>query len=232
MSRITADLAAEELLAALTEKADPARADAEARYLKSARVHLGVPVPVIRRLAVAAARRYPVVGAADARDLATAVWDQDFHESRMAAVEVLVAHADLLGPDDLDYIECLLRDSGTWALVDNLAERVAGSIVAAHPPSAATLDRWAADGDFWIRRSAVLALLGPIRSGGGDVDRFFRYADAMVGEREFFIRKAVGWVLRELSKTRPHLVAAWLADHDGEVSGVTRREAVKYLPTR
>jgi len=232
MRRSRAEIIADELLAALTEQADPVRAEAEARYLKSDRLHLGVAVPIIRRLTIAAARRFPVEAAADARDLSSALWDQDFHESRMAAVEVLVAHAGLLGPDDLDFVEGLLRDSGTWALVDNLAEKVAGPVVAAHPASAVTLDRWAGDDDFWIRRSAVLALLGPIRAGGGDVDRFFRYADALVGEREFFIRKALGWVLRELSKTRPHLVAGWLADHGGEVSGVTRREAVKYLPTR
>ena len=92
------------------------------------------------------------------------------------------------------------------------------------------LDRWATDADFWIRRSALLALLGPLRRGEGDFDRFSRYADAMLDEKEFFIRKAIGWVLRETAKTRPELVFDWLLPRAKRASGVTVREAVKPLP--
>jgi 3-methyladenine DNA glycosylase AlkD len=93
----------------------------------------------------------------------------------------------------------------------------------------AILDRWAVDGDFWIRRSALLALLLPLRAGAGDFDRFCAYAEPMLGEREFFIRKAIGWVLRETSKKQPDRVYAWLEPRAGQASGVTVREAVKYL---
>jgi len=91
------------------------------------------------------------------------------------------------------------------------------------------LDRWARDPDFWVRRSAMLALLVPLRRGGGDFERFSRYADAMLDEREFFIRKAIGWVLRETSKRRPAMIAEWLAPRMRRASGVTLREALKYL---
>ena len=93
----------------------------------------------------------------------------------------------------------------------------------------ADLDRWAADGDFWIRRSAMLALLRDLRAGKGDPERFFRYADAMLEEREFFIRKAIGWILREMGKKRPELVEAWLAPRAHRASGLTLREARKSL---
>ncbi|HEY5013186.1 MAG TPA: DNA alkylation repair protein [Acidimicrobiia bacterium] len=91
------------------------------------------------------------------------------------------------------------------------------------------LDRWAVDDDFWIRRSALLALLGPLRGGTGDFDRFSRYADAMLEEKEFFVRKAIGWVLRETAKKRPELVYHWLLPRAARASGVTVREAVKPL---
>ena len=94
----------------------------------------------------------------------------------------------------------------------------------------AVLDRWASDDDFWIRRSALLALLIPLRTGGGDFDRFGRYADAMLDETEFFIRKAIGWVLRDTSRKRPDMVYEWLLPRAARCSGVTIREAVKYLP--
>jgi 3-methyladenine DNA glycosylase AlkD len=75
----------------------------------------------------------------------------------------------------------------------------------------------------------MLALLVPLRNGVGDFDRFGRYADAMLDEREFFIRKAIGWVLREASKRRPELVYGWMLPRAAGASGVTIREAVKYL---
>ena len=86
------------------------------------------------------------------------------------------------------------------------------------------------DDDFWVRRSAMLALLIPLRQGEGDFDRFARYANGMLEEKEFFIRKAIGWVLREVSKKRPEVVYDWIAPRTHRASGVTMREAVKYLP--
>jgi 3-methyladenine DNA glycosylase AlkD len=76
----------------------------------------------------------------------------------------------------------------------------------------------------------MLALLPALRRGGGDCARFSRYAHSMLGQREFFIRKAIGWVLREVSKKRPQLVRDWLRPRRARLSGVTLREAVKYLP--
>ncbi len=76
----------------------------------------------------------------------------------------------------------------------------------------------------------MLALLIPLRRGEGEFDRFARYADAMLDEKEFFIRKAIGWILREVSKKRPEIVHAWIAPRTHRASGVTMREALKYLP--
>ncbi len=91
------------------------------------------------------------------------------------------------------------------------------------------LDRWAIDDDFWIRRSALLALLVPLRRGAGDFDRFARYADVMLEEKEFFIRKAIGWVLRDTARRRPDLVFGWALPRAERMSGVTVRELVKPL---
>ena len=92
------------------------------------------------------------------------------------------------------------------------------------------VDRWARDEDPWLRRSAMLALLLPLRRGEGDFERFARYADSMLEEREPFIRKAIGWVLRETAKKRPGLVHEWLLPRAARASGLTVREAVKPLP--
>jgi 3-methyladenine DNA glycosylase AlkD len=217
----------DELERRLRDQTDPARAEHERAYLKSDREHFGVSVPATRRTVRATG---PTTTHRTLLALASDLWRRPVHECRLAAVELLSYHRGQLVADDLDVIERMLRQAGTWALVDPLAEAAAGDIVPRIPAAATVMDRWAGDPDFWIRRSALLALLGPIRKGGGDLDRFSRYADSMLGEREFFIRKAIGWVLRETGKKRPEWVAAWLAERPGRVPVLAVREAVKYLP--
>ena len=159
-----------------------------------------------------------------------ALWRRRIFELRAAAVEILRARVAVLQASDLAATERLIRDSQTWALVDFLAIDVAGGLLVRFPPLGVELDRWSRDADFWVRRASLLALLLPLRRGAGDFARFSRYADAMLEEREFFIRKAIGWVLREVAKKRPALVAGWLAPRTTRVSGVTLREAVRYVP--
>ena len=222
---------AEAIGVALGQRGDPERAHFERRYLKSDLDHIGVPVPVVRKLVRSTATAGGVSGRSDALQVVRALWEVPVHEHRLAAVELLVAHVQHLGVDDLELVERLLREARTWALVDPLAVKVAGSIVARHPPATDTLDAWARDGDFWLRRSALLALLDPLRKGDGDFARFSGYADAMLDERELFVRKAIGWVLRETSRRRPEMVAGWLGPRVSRASGVTFREALKHLST-
>ena len=206
------------------------RATKEKAYLKSALVHIGTKVPTIRKIT----KRH--VKVLESREhyiaLAEVLWNEPIHERRVAAVEVLTFGLRTLVPGDIALLERLLRESKTWALVDAIAVGIVGPLVERHPELATTLDRWAEDEDFWIRRSAMLGLLRPLRRGEGDFERFCRYADAMLEEREFFIRKAIGWVLREAGKKTPDRVDAFIAPRAPRASGVTIREAVKVLPRR
>ncbi len=221
----TADHIDDELRAA----AHPERAEKERAYLKSDLVHYGVSVPDIRRVAKAALRDQGPVGHDDLIALVETLWAEPVHERRMACVELLDAGGAVLGPDDMTLLERLLREARTWAIVDGLAASVAGALVDREPTAAAVLDRWAVDDDFWIRRSALLVLLVPLRRGAGDFDRFGRYADGMLEETEFFIRKAIGWVLRDTGRKRPEMTYEWLLPRAHRASGVTIREAIKPL---
>lgn len=214
--------------AALRARAVPERAAGEKAYLKSALEHYGTSVPATRgavREALAGAR----LEHEGLIDVVVALWEVPVHERRAAAVELLEMHRTVLGVDDAPLLERLLRESRTWALVDGLAASVVGPLTEADPAWVAWLDRWVADPDFWLRRSALLAHLVPLRTGGGDWTRFTRYADALLEETEFFIRKAIGWVLRDTAKARPDMVFAWLLPRARRASGVTVREAVKPL---
>lgn len=164
--------------------------------------------------------------------LVSLLWRRRQFERRMMAVLILEAFEPLLQPADMTLLERLIRQSKTWALVDELAIVITGPLVERFPELLRVLDRWAVDDDFWLRRSAMLALLRPLRHGHGDFTRFTRYADVMLEEREFFVRKAIGWILRETAKKRPDLVYRWLLPRCAIASGVTVREAVKYLSPR
>jgi len=206
----------------------PERAEREAAYLKSTLAHYGATVPAVRRVTKDAAAKLDL-DHDDLVALVEALWSRPVHECRAAAVDLLELHVGALGPADIGLLERLLRESRTWALVDNLAASVVGPLVEAHPELTSTLDRWSVDDDFWLRRSALLALLLALRRGDGDFDRFGCYADPMLEETEFFVRKAIGWVLRDTAKKRPGLVYEWLLPRASRASGVTIREAVRPL---
>ncbi len=224
---------ADEIERALRAAGTPERAAQEQRYLKSSLVHLGASVPAVRKVAAAVRRAHPDLDRAALLALVEDLWPRGIHECRAAAVELLELHAERLLARDLSgVLERLLRESHTWALVDNLAASVAGPLVERFPALGRTLDRWAADEDFWIRRSSLLAELIALREGRGDFDRFARHADAMLDETEFFVRKAIGWVLRDTSRRAPDRVARWLLPRAARASGSTLREATKHLPPK
>jgi 3-methyladenine DNA glycosylase AlkD len=214
---------------ALRGFADPTRAIAEKRYLKSDLVHLGASMPRIRGVTRQVVAAHPALTRRELLAVVHELWGVGVHERRMAAVLLLEARVALLSAADLAVIEGLIREAGGWAMVDMLSGNVTGEILAVHRDGAATIDRWAGDRDFWVRRSALLSALVPHRKGQ-PLDRFLGHAEAMLDEKEFFIRKAIGWVLREAGKSRPDEVVTWLLPRTARASGVTMREAVKYLP--
>jgi 3-methyladenine DNA glycosylase AlkD len=209
----------------------PSRAASEQNYLKSSLEFSGTTVPAVRAIVTGWRRSQPDLTRERLTQLAAALWDGPIFECRLAAVILLTDRQRLLAAGDAALVEEFLRTADTWALVDGLAADVMGSLVERFPELLDILDGWVADDNFWIRRSAMLALLVPLRRGDvGNWERFAGYADAMLAEREFFIRKAIGWVLRETAKKHPDLVAHWVEPRVHRMSGVTIREAVRWLP--
>lgn len=206
------------------------RAEGSKAYLKSDLRFLGNDLPSLR----VEARKWRQAHAGweldDLLALTPALWRRDVFELRIFALVLLVKHAAEFEPRHLGQLEQLLRDSHTWALVDEIAPRLVGPLLERHPREVGrVLDRWAQDDDFWIRRAALLALLLPMRRGEGDWKRFERYADPLLEDREFFIRKAIGWVLREAATRQTDRVVAFVEPRARRLSGVTWREATRKL---
>jgi 3-methyladenine DNA glycosylase AlkD len=219
---------ADEIEADLRALGTAERAAGSRRYLKSELEHLGATVGDTRAVVRTFARREPELTHDELTGLVRALWARGIFDLRLGAVLLLDQSPGRLGPADLPMIRDLVADSRTWALVDVLSVNVLGTLVLRHPEAAPRLDAWASDGNFWVRRAALLSQLKPLGQEA-EFARFATYADAMLDETEFFIRKAIGWVLRETGKRRADEVYAWLAPRTNRASGVTMREAVKHL---
>ena len=218
------------VIAALREAADPARAPQQQAYMKSEMPYFGVGVPQCRRIAGSVFRAHDL---ADAGDWETAILDlwrkAARREERYAAVELLLfpRYSSWLEPARIPLIEELVVTGAWWDYVDAIAGRGVGTMLAAHPrPTKAVLREWAKDDDIWKRRTAILAQLRAGRATDTEL-----LADAIrpsIGASEFFLRKGIGWALREHSKTDPGWVKEFVGTHAG-LSDLSRREALKHL---
>ena len=218
------------LVAALLEAADPARAPQQQAYMKSAMPYFGVGVPECRRIAGAVFRAHPLAGA-DAWEAAILdLWREAARrEERYAAVELLVfpRHAGWLEPARLPLIEEMVVTGAWWDYVDAIAGKAVGTMLAAHPgPTGAALREWAGDDDIWKRRTAILAQLRA--RGRTDTGLLADAIRPSIGHPEFFLRKGIGWALREYSKTDPEWVTAFVAAHPA-LSDLSRREALRHV---
>ncbi|WP_394827398.1 DNA alkylation repair protein [Pendulispora albinea] len=208
---------------------DADRARQEKAYLKSTLRFHGVSIPKVRRAAADFARAHTELDRSDLRAIVDALLGTDYHDLRSAGIALLERLRDRLDARDAAWLLACVRQCPGWAHVDWIATKVLGPTVQEHRSMPGLLRAWARDPDFWVRRTALLAQHDALRAGEGDFALFEELAVPMLGEKEFFIRKAIGWVLRETSKKRPELVHAFVARHGERMAGLTRREATKYL---
>jgi 3-methyladenine DNA glycosylase AlkD len=212
----------------LEANADRENAARQRAYMKSDLEFLGVESAVIRAAAREWVSQQSVLDRGDLRALAIHAFSTSSWDLRSASVAVLERKSKLLREDDLSWLIKLVRIAHAWAHVDWIATKVI-SFPLAYTDLDAQLRAWARDEDVWVRRTALLSQHDALKRGDGDWDLFMEIAIPMLEEKEFWIRKALGWVMREVSKKRPELVRAFLAEHGEKCSGLTRREASKYL---
>lgn len=214
----------------LEELADPERAAQEKRYLKSPFEFYGVSVPKVRTLAKQFRRENKDITKQALWELCQALWQSTYHEERALAMFLLEEYRTLLDYSDMPSLEGMLRESTNWDQVDEISVHLVGSVLRKDQRVLEDLKRWGKDPNFWIRRAALLSQLLPLREAKGDKGLFYSLADQMMEEKEFFIRKAIGWVLRDMSKADPQEVSRFVAENKARMSGVTLREATRRLP--
>ena len=220
--RIRADLAA---------AGDADRAAGQRAYMRSEMPFHGVTAPGLRSVLRPHLAAYaPVDRAAWERDVRE-VWDGATHREERYAAIALARHRVARPWQDvgsLDLYRHLVVTGAWWDLVDPVASHLAGGVLRTHRPDATPVVRaWGGDDDLWLRRTAVLAQLR--HRAATDTGLLAEVVEANLDDPSFWLRKAIGWALREHARTDPEWVRDHVAGWDARISGLSRREALKHL---
>jgi 3-methyladenine DNA glycosylase AlkD len=221
----------ETVRAALTEVAEPEKAPEMARYMKSAMPFLGVPKPARAAALKRVLAGVPLPNAAAWRRAVISLWrDARYREERYAALELARdrrarAFHDM---DALPMYEEMITTGAWWDYVDTIAAHCVGLMLERHPaPVRAAMLAWSTDHDMWKRRTSILCQLR--FKERTDLKLLYACIEPSIGSTEFFLRKAIGWALRQYAWTDPREVARWVKKNEARLSGLTRREALKNI---
>ena len=217
-------------LTMLRAEVNPERASQQQAYMKSEMPYFGLSVPRCRRIAHEMLRDNPPQNSDAWVTSILLLWREATHrEERYVAIELFLhkKFALWLVPDQLPVLEELVVTGAWWDYVDALATRGAGTmLVNESVQTKRILYQWAKDQNIWKRRVAILAQLKS--KTNTDVDLLSKCIKPSIGHSEFFLRKGIGWALREYSKTDPDWVKEFVEKHP-DLSDLSRREALKHI---
>ncbi|MEU2164796.1 DNA alkylation repair protein [Streptomyces chengbuensis] len=222
-----ADTVLERLTATYPAAADPVRAREAAAYMKDVAPFLGIRTPERRALSRTVLAGTPRPSEADCTAIALRCWELPEREYHYFAADYLRRHAGRCSSGFVPVARRLITTVSWWDTVDTLAAHVVGALVAADPGLARVMDRWIEDDDLWIARTALLHQLR--HKDATDAERLFRYCLRQSGHPDFFVRKAIGWSLREYAKTDPDAVRGFVDSARDRLAPLSVREALKNL---
>lgn len=214
------------LRTSLVELSDPNQAPKMSAYMKDRYEFLGIKSPVRKLAARTTLKVSRTASPGEVVEFAHSCWAQPEREFQYVAIDALCVNVKRLRASDLREVEQLIVAKSWWDTVDALASQTVGGLVAAHPELVVVMDEWIDSENIWLARTAILHQLK--YKGKVDPDRLFRYSLSRAGDTEFFIRKAIGWALRQHAKVDPDAVYAFVDQHADEFSGLTKREAQKH----
>ncbi|WP_242497489.1 DNA alkylation repair protein [Nocardioides oleivorans] len=222
--------------AALADGGDAARAAQQQAYMKSALPYAGFAAPELKALLGPILAEHRFIDRAQWEDAVLELWDDvSVREEWYAAIALLRhrSYRQWLDPGLLPLLEHLVRTGAWWDVVDEVAGHLVGQVLLDHRVVVTpVMDAWSVDPDsMWVRRTAMIAQLR--HEDETDTDLLDRALVANLDDtafgREFFVRKALGWALRQHARTDPAWVLSFVGTHADRLSGLSRREALKHL---
>lgn len=214
----------------LSEAGDPERAKGARAYMKSEMPYFGVRAPSQREIYKEVFRRHPLGSFEEWRDTALTLWRKaKYREERYAAIE-LTGWRSYRGYQTLEALtvyEEMIVDGAWWDYVDAVAiHRVGKFLLADYPgPMKKTLRSWSRSDDLWKRRSSIISQVA--LKDRTDLKFLYDCIERNADDKEFFIRKAIGWALRSYAWVDPREIERYVKGMGERLSGLSRREALK-----
>ena len=212
---------------AMSDAGDPAQAPAMQAYMKTDQPFYGVQAAPRREIFRAALKQHPIRSREEYGNTVRDLWGGVYREEMYLALDLAQqakVYRDLASWPL--YVE-MMRTATNWDTLDVIAAHLLGDLLRQHREKEAEVRTWVDDDNLWVRRTALLIHLK--HKGETNLPMLSHAILHLAHEKEFFIRKAIGWVLRATSRQRPDVVHDWLLPRAHRASGVTVREAVRYL---
>jgi 3-methyladenine DNA glycosylase AlkD len=227
MTSVTSDLI-DFVRSSLVARADPAKAAGMQAYLKTDMPFYGVQKPGRVEILRAIRSRFAPGTHGEYLESAAALWELPHREEKYLAQGFAIAFPQHIIPDSLPLYRRFIVEGAWWDFVDETATHMIRELVIGHPEETwPVVEGWAVGENMWLRRAAILCQVGAKTST--DSDRLFGFCAARAHESEFFIRKAIGWALRDYARTDPNAVARFVTDHRAVLSPLSVREASKHI---
>jgi 3-methyladenine DNA glycosylase AlkD len=223
------DLAAA-IRSALASAGDPVRAEGQQRYMKSAMPYRGLTSAELKALLRPLLAAYEPASRAAWEATVRELWDMATHREEWYAALAVARHRRArawLDPDSLPLWRHLVVTGAWWDVVDETATHLVRETLAGYPQHVTpVVDAWSVDDDLWLRRTSVICQVG--RGADTDRDLLLRAVEANRDDPSFWLRKAIGWGLRDYARTDPDWVWAQVDRLGDRLSGLSRREATKH----
>lgn len=212
----------------LAAVADADRAVGMAAYLKTDMPFYGVGRKEQKEILKELVAGFPIPDPDEYEAVVLALWRLPHREEKYLAIDVAKRHRKFITTARLPLYRTLIEEGGWWDFVDAVAAHLVGRVLLDDRAAVAPRMRnWIDDPDMWIRRTAILSQL--MHKEATDEAMLFEFCLARAHEKEFFIRKAIGWALRQYARVAPEAVTAFLEAHRVELASLSFREAAKHL---
>ena len=206
---------------------DPVRASHMKKYMKEQYEFFGIKTPDRRAIMTAHGKKHGLPDWPEMESISRDLWEMDERECQHTGVDLLNRMKIKLGPEDLPLLEYLIVNKSWWDTVDAVSGWLVGALFKRHPDLIEpNTTRWMDSGNIWLQRSCLLFQLKYKKDT--DLELLFGFIGPLAEHKSFWIRKAIGWILREYSKTDPQTVVEYVDAHP-EFSGLSKREALKVI---
>lgn len=219
-------LYANALKALFQEKANPLHAPAMERYMLNQFRFFGIPSPERKLLTREFKQQCGLPDPLQFNETVRLIWEMEERELQYVIMEIISSKQCLRNPERIHLFGEMIVNRSWWDTVDYIASNLVGPWMSLYPERTAEFtESWLNSGNLWLQRTVLLFQLK--YRDRTDEQLLFRAIRQLAGSREFFIRKAIGWALREYSKTRPERVTGFVEANP--LSPLSRREALKVI---